>query len=69
MVTDPAVNAVTLPVVPTLAMPAALLLQVPPVAAVLSVCIDPTHIVVAPSIAAGASFTVTIAVCEQPLVV
>ena len=58
---------VTTPVVnPTVAMPVALLLHVPPPAS-LSVVVKPEHTVSVPSIAVGNGLTVTTAVMIQPV--
>ena len=66
----PADIPVTVPVVaPTVAVPAALLLQVPPLVAQASVVVAPTHIVVMPVMAAGAGFTVIGFTAVQPPVV
>jgi hypothetical protein len=58
---------VTTPVVkPTVAIPVALLLHVPPPAS-LNVVVNPEHTVSVPSIAVGNGFTVTTAVMIQPV--
>jgi hypothetical protein len=59
---------VTTPVVnPTVAIPVALLLQVPPPAS-LNVVVNPEHTLKSPNIAVGSGLTVTIAVMIQPVV-
>ena len=63
MVSTPPAAPVTMPVVePTVATPMLVLLHVPPVVASANVVEPPTHIVAVPDMAAGAPFTVTIAV-------
>ena len=54
---------------PTVAIVVALLVQVPPVTASLSVAVDPMHIIAVPVIADGTGFTVTVFVAIQPLAV
>ena len=59
---------VTMPVVdPTLAIPVALLLQIPPPAASVKVVVNPEQTASVPSIAVGNGFTVTTAVMMQPV--
>lgn len=67
MVAIPAVTPVTIPVDdPTVAIPGALLVHVPPVTPSLSVVARPMHTCVTPVIAVGTVFTVTVAVALQP---
>ena len=59
MVTVPALTPVTMPVeAPTVAVPVAVLLHVPPPVASVSVILDPAHTLVGPEIATGKEFTV-----------
>jgi hypothetical protein len=53
---------------PTVAIPVLLLLQVPPVTALLKVVVEPAHTVVVPVIAEGVVLTDRIAVEAQPFV-
>ena len=52
---------------PTVAIPVALLLHVPPPVPSVSVVVNPEHTVRVPLIAVGNGFTVTMAVCIQPV--
>jgi len=64
----PADAPVTTPVVEfTLAMPEALLLQVPPAVASVSVIVAPTHTADGPVMAAGAGVIVMVLVARQPV--
>ena len=64
---DPPVTPVTRPVVlPTLALPGLLLLQVPPVVASVSWVVKPLHTAVLPVIASGSALTVTTTDDAQP---
>ena len=67
MIVDvPAVVPVTMPeLVPTVAIPVAPEVHVPPVVASLKVVVDPAHIVNVPVIDDGNGLTVTIFVAEQ----
>jgi hypothetical protein len=67
MVTEPAATPVTLPVVPTVALVASLLLHAPPVADSLSGIDELTQTLLLPVIADGTEFTVTLCVLEQPV--
>lgn len=69
MVAVPGATPVTTPVVKsTVAVPVALLTQVPPADASASVVVRPTHTVVVPVISAGSGLTVTTSVLKQPVV-
>jgi hypothetical protein len=73
MVAVPAVMPVTVPVLPTVATPVAVLLHVPPVAASLKPVAEPTHTDAVPVMlpADGNGLTVTVVVAAdvpQPLV-
>ncbi len=68
MLAVPTATPVTTPVVkPTLAMVVLLLLQVPPGVALESPPVPPTQTELAPIIADGSGFTVTIAVLVHPV--
>jgi hypothetical protein len=67
MVAVPAPPPVTTPVLLTVAIPGALLLQLPPGVASASVVVVPTQIPRLPVIKAGDMFTVTVAVLIQPV--
>ena len=66
IVAVPVLTPVTAPVVPIVAIPVALVLQVPPPVAVESELVPPTQIPVFPLIVPGPAFTETVAVAEQP---
>ena len=66
MVVTPTILPVTTPVEDMDAMVELLLLHVPPPAS-LRVVVDPRHTALAPSIAVGNGFTVTIVVMIQPV--
>ena len=59
MVDVPAATPVTMPVLPTVALVTALLLQVPPLVALASVVVLPMQVNAVPVIAAGLGLTVT----------
>ena len=64
----PVTRPLTTPVVPSIvATVVLLLLQLPPVVALASVALAPTHVPDGPVIAAGVGLTVTTAVRRQPL--
>jgi hypothetical protein len=65
MVAVPTLTPVTKPLASTVAVPVALLLQVPPPVDELSVEVVPIQ-TVAPPVITGVAFTVTIAVLAQP---
>jgi len=68
MVRAPADTPVMIPVVlPAVASVVLLLLQVPPVVALLSVVVRPAHTLVVPLIAAGSGLTVNAVVMLQPV--
>ena len=68
IVAVPALTPVVTPVVlPMLAMPASLLLQVPPPVLLVSVVLKPTHALEVPVMATGTAFTVTPLVALQPV--
>src|SRR5438552_391935 len=68
MVATPAATPVTMPVeAPTVAVPVALLLQVPPLMASVRVMVAPVHTVEEPEIADGADTTVTVILVLQPV--
>jgi len=69
MIAVPADTPVTIPEVPVVAMPAALLLQVPPLVASLNVVVEPEQIVTVPVMAAGKGLTVMPCMAVQPVVV
>lgn len=52
---------------PTDAIPALLLLHVPPVVVLLSVVAEPTHTAAVPVMAAGSALIVTVTVLAQPV--
>ncbi len=52
---------------PTVAVPVALLLQVPPVGELAKVIVEPTHTAVGPVITAGNALTLKIAVVLHPI--
>lgn len=63
----PADAPVTSPDASTVAIAGNALLQVPPEVAFVTTAADPTHTFVAPPIAAGSAFTVTVVVERQPV--
>jgi len=63
----PADAPVTSPDASTVAIAGNALLHVPPEVAFVTIAADPTHTFVAPPIAAGSAFTVTVAVERQPV--
>jgi hypothetical protein len=65
----PVVMPVTMPLPPTLAVPGALLLQVPPVMASLNEVVNPTQTFLLPAIGDSTASTVNTAVVWQPVVV
>ena len=68
IVVVPAVTPVTIPVdEPIVAIPVLLLLQVPPVVALLIVTVPPIHTALPPVIAAGNGLTVTVLVVAHPV--
>lgn len=70
MVAVPIELPVTSPVLlPTVATPTVPLVHVPPVVALLSVVIEPTHTVAVPVMAAGAPIIQTLYVAKQPLLI
>jgi hypothetical protein len=73
MVAVPAVTPVTVPVLPTVATPVAVLLHAPPVAASVKPVVEPAHTIAVPVMlpADGNGLTVTVVVAAavpQPLV-
>ncbi len=66
MVAVPAAMPLTIPVLPTVAMPVELVDHVPPPVADDNDVVAPTHIESVPEIAAGSALTVTTAVRLQP---
>ncbi len=67
MAAVPDATPLTIPVEPTVAIPVAVLLHVPPVVASASVVVALLHKVRLPVIAAGNGLTVTTAVMIQPV--
>jgi len=65
----PPATPLTVPSEPTVAMPALLLLHVPPAVASVSASVDPAHTGAFPVIAEGCAFTVTTAVVKQPVLI
>jgi hypothetical protein len=63
----PADPPVTRPEASTVAMPGNALLHVPPDVVFVTTAAEPTHTFVAPPIAAGSAFTVTVVVERQPV--
>ncbi len=68
MVTTPSVMPVTVPVEdPIVATAVLLLLQTPPLVALVNVVVKPTHTLVVPPIAAGFGLTVKLVTAIQPV--
>jgi hypothetical protein len=67
MSAEPAAIPPTTPEASTVATAGKLLLHVPPVVALLSVVVSPSHTCSTPVVVAGSGFTVTVVVIRQPV--